>query len=81
MNNRTELEQQLIQEIHTLPLEMIQAMLQLTLSVKKVTQDETDYLMRSDANHVRLLTAINNIENPENLVTVTLDEIADENNV
>ncbi len=41
MNNRTELENQLIQEIHTLPLEMIQAMLQLALSVKKVTQHNT----------------------------------------
>jgi antitoxin YefM len=45
------------------------------------TQDETDYLMRSNANRTRLLTAINNIENSENLVTVALDEITNEHHI
>ena len=37
--------------------------------------DETDYLLKSDANKVRLLKAIENVNNKTNLVEVSLDSI------
>ncbi|MCB9077834.1 MAG: hypothetical protein H6631_09600 [Anaerolineaceae bacterium] len=36
--------------------------------------DETAYLFQSEANKARLLQAVQNISNQENLVTVTLDD-------
>lgn len=36
--------------------------------------DETEYLLQSPENRERLMKAIDNIENSENLVTVSLDE-------
>ena len=35
--------------------------------------NETDYLLKSDANKVRLLKAIENVNNKTNLVEVSLD--------
>ena len=37
MNSRTKIENQLIQEIHTLPLEILKTMLHLANSIKKIT--------------------------------------------
>lgn len=37
--------------------------------------NETDYLLKSDANKVRLLKAIENIDNKTNLVEVSLESI------
>ena len=37
--------------------------------------DETDYLLKSDANKVRLLKAIENVNNKTNLVEVSLESI------
>lgn len=37
--------------------------------------DETDYLLKSEANRSRLLTAKGNIERGENLVEVSLQDI------
>ncbi|MGB3790682.1 MAG: hypothetical protein WA949_21925 [Phormidesmis sp.] len=37
--------------------------------------DETDYLLKSDANRLRLLTAKDNIERGENLVEVSLQDM------
>lgn len=37
--------------------------------------DETAYLSRSDANRMRLLQAIENVENKINLIQVNLEEI------
>ncbi|MDB9314111.1 hypothetical protein PN462_13450 [Spirulina sp. CS-785/01] len=37
-------------------------------------EDETDYLLQSPENKQRLLQAIHNIENRENLVEINLDE-------
>ena len=37
-------------------------------------EDETAYLLKSDANRERLLKAIENVDQNRNLVTVNLDE-------
>ena len=37
--------------------------------------DETDYLLKSDANKVRLLKAIENVNNKTNLVEVNLESL------
>lgn len=37
--------------------------------------DETDYLLKSDANRVRLLKAIENVNNKTNLVEVSLESL------
>ena len=37
--------------------------------------NETDYLLKSDANKVRLLKAIENVNNKTNLVEVSLESI------
>ena len=37
--------------------------------------DETDYLLKSDANKVRLLKAIENVNNKTNLVEVSLESL------
>ncbi len=37
--------------------------------------DETDYLLKSDANKVRLLKAIDNVNNKTNLVEVSLESL------
>ncbi|MBC8183154.1 hypothetical protein H8E88_18780 [candidate division KSB1 bacterium] len=41
----------------------------------QVEEDETTYLLRSSANRERLLKAIDNVAQNQNLVTVGLDEI------
>ncbi len=41
----------------------------------KIEEDETEYLLRSEANRQRLLKAIENIENNRNLVTVNPDDL------
>ena len=37
--------------------------------------DETDYLLKSDANKVRILKAIDNVNNKTNLVEVSLESL------
>ncbi|MUL37790.1 hypothetical protein [Gloeocapsopsis dulcis] len=37
--------------------------------------NETDYLLKSDANKIRLLKAIENVNNRTNLVEVSLDNL------
>ena len=37
--------------------------------------DETDYLLKSDANKVRLLKAIDNVNNKTNLVEINLESL------
>lgn len=37
--------------------------------------DETDYLSQSETNRQRLLTAIQNVEQGENLVTISLEDL------
>jgi antitoxin YefM len=38
-------------------------------------EDETTYLLKNTANSERLLTAINNIDQPQNIVRVDLSEL------
>ncbi len=38
--------------------------------------DETEYLLANPANRTRLLDAIDNIQNPNHRVTLSLDELA-----
>lgn len=42
---------------------------------KQKAVDETEYLLQSEANKNRLLQAIKNVENRQNLIEVNLDEI------
>jgi len=66
MNSRTKIENQLIQEIHTLPLEILQTMLHLVNSVKKIspTTDSSinvalnDFLKRYEENPIDIDTEI-----------------------
>jgi antitoxin YefM len=37
--------------------------------------DETDYLLANPANRKRLLNAIDNIQNPSDCITLTMDEL------
>ncbi len=39
-------------------------------------QDETDYLLKSPENRARLLKALDDIKDPNKLITVNVDELA-----
>ena len=66
MNSRTKVENQLIQEIHTLPLEILQTMLHLAKSIKKITPTMessvnvalNDFLKRYEENPINIDTEI-----------------------
>ena len=66
MNSRTKIENQLIQEIHTLPLEILKTMLHLANSIKKITPTTdlsinaalNDFLKRYEENPVDINTEI-----------------------
>lgn len=47
-----------------------------TVEIVVTTLDETDYLMKSDANYKRLKEAIDNVNKSTNLITVDLDTLA-----
>lgn len=47
-----------------------------TVEIVVTTLDETDYLIKSEANHKRLKEAIENVNKGTNLVTVDLDALA-----
>ena len=47
-----------------------------TVEIVVTTLDETDYLIKSEANYKRLKEAIENVNNGTNLVTVDLDALA-----
>lgn len=47
----------------------------LTLTIEADEYDETDYLMKSNANHTRLMNAIKNVEADTNLIEVDMNEL------
>jgi antitoxin YefM len=47
-----------------------------TVEIVVTTLDETDYLIKSEANYKRLKEAIDNVNKGTNLVTVDLDALA-----
>ena len=47
-----------------------------TVEIVVTTLDETDYLIKSEANYKRLKEAIDNVNKGTNLVTVDLDTLA-----
>nr|VFK37949.1 MAG: hypothetical protein BECKTC1821E_GA0114239_1001162 [Candidatus Kentron sp. TC]VFK51270.1 MAG: hypothetical protein BECKTC1821F_GA0114240_100121 [Candidatus Kentron sp. TC] len=46
---------------------------------EQAEQDETAYLLANPANRARLLAAVENVANGQNLVSVDLDDVAHEN--
>nr|VFK43730.1 MAG: hypothetical protein BECKTC1821D_GA0114238_101811 [Candidatus Kentron sp. TC] len=46
---------------------------------EQAEQDETVYLLANPANRARLLAAVENVANGQNLVSVDLDDVAHEN--
>ncbi len=64
--NMNELDDQFVEVLRTLFKDK-----EVEITVAEV--DETQYLLRGEANRVRLLQAVKNIENGQNLVDVPLD--------
>lgn len=66
--NMNELDDQFVEVLRTLFKDK-----EVEITVAEV--DETQYLLRGEANRVRLLQAVKNIENGQNLVDVPLDTL------
>jgi len=64
--NMNELDDQFVEVLRTLFKDK-----EVEITIAEV--DETQYLLRGEANRVRLLQAVKNIENGQNLVDVPLD--------
>jgi antitoxin YefM len=48
---------------------------EIEIVVSELNEDETEYLLKSEANKNRLLTAVENIKNHINLVEVNLEDL------